>query len=418
MDLRLFGAVHVDRPGKVASELWTAANDADALFFERPDDPMGVRILARLCVRAPMAAVGFALAALVQLVFLVPLVRDVRPVEQVVAGRLADENDVPVHGVDPLGRTLADWGGPGWVIANWVVLAALVVAAPLAGVVTAVGLVAARVVYVPIYRRSESLGTLTAVLAFGGVTVGLVWTRLLSGWVVAGGFVAFAALVRLTISRRDAEMAERTATIGEREGYDDGCLVAGRAHVPGLRHELGRRDLVPTTVYRSRFLRSGVTVEPDPTARSPDGARPDPDARDVFVKRSVAALLDLVGAGVVASVAALLCVPLYGDVFSDTVGGLVAIFVAAVVGFCYYAVPEALNGQTPGKSLVGAVAVATDGSSLSTRDAVVRNLLRPVDAVFCYGFGVLVAMVSDGQRLGDIAANTVVVETVTSETEA
>lgn len=410
MDLRLFGAVHVDRPGKVAAELREVADGADALFLEHAAEPPGFRALLRLSARAPLAAVGLAVAAVGQLAFLAPLVRDVRPVEQVAARRIAAERDLPVHGVDPLAVTLADWGGRWWVVANWVLFVALVLAAPAAGVATAVGLVAARAAYVPVYRRSERLGTVAAVLALVGVPAALVAAGLLSPPVVAGGALAFGLLARVTIPVRDATMAERTAEIVEHEGYDSGCLVAGLAHVTGLRRELAARGFAPTTVHRSRPLLEGVTADADdldPVEAAP--GEPDRTARDVLGKRAVAAVVDLVGAAVVAALAGALPVLLY-DQYPDAIVGFLIVLAVPVGAFCYFAVPESLSGRTPGKRLVGVIAVSTDGSPLSTRAAVVRNLARPIDAVVGYALGFLVAWLMDGQRLGDIAADTIVVD--------
>lgn len=410
MDLRLFGAVHVDRPGKVAAELREVADGVDALFLEHADEPPGAGTLLRLSVRAPLAAVGLALASFVQLVFLAPLVRDVRPVEQVVARRIAAERDLPVHGVDPLAVTLADWGGRWWVLANWVLFGAFLLAAPAAGLATTVGFVAANAAYVPVYRRSERLGTAAAVVALGGVPAALVAAGLLSLPVVVGGALAFGLLARVTIPVRDAAMAERTTGIAEREGYDSGCLVAGLAHVAGLRGELAERGVSPATVHRSRPLLAGVTAagdDLDPVEAAT--GEPDRTARDVLGKRAVAAVVDLVGAAVVAVLAGALPVLLY-DQYPDATVGFLVVLAVPLGAFCYFAVPEALGGQTPGKRLVGVVAVNTDGSPLSTRAAVVRNLARPVDAVVGYALGFLVAWLMDGQRLGDIAADSVVVE--------
>lgn len=409
MDLRLFGAIHVDRPGKVAAELREVADDADALFLEHADEPPGLRTLLRLSARAPLAAVGLAVAAVVQLAFLAPLVRDVRPVEQVAARRIAAERDLPVHGVDPLAATLADWGGRWWVVANWVLFGALVLAAPAAGVATTVGLVAARAAYVPVYRRSERLGTAAAVVGLVGVPAALVATGLLSLPVVVGGALAFGVLVRVTIPIRDAAMAERTAEVSEREGYDSGCLVAGLAHVTGLRRELAERGLAPTTVHRSRPLLEGVTASGDDLDPVEADNGVDRTAHDVLGKRAVAAVVDLVGAAVVAVLAGALPVLLY-DQYSDATVGFLVVLAVPVAAFCYFAVPEALGGQTLGKRFVGVVAVDLDGSPLSTRAAVVRNLARPIDAIAGYALGFLVAWLMDGRRLGDIAADTIVVE--------
>jgi uncharacterized RDD family membrane protein YckC len=78
----------------------------------------------------------------------------------------------------------------------------------------------------------------------------------------------------------------------------------------------------------------------------------------------------------------------------------------------YHAAFEALrDGQTPGKRLLGIRVVRGGGYPVSAVGAIVRNLLRPVDflPVF-FGLGLVVALVtSRTQRLGDLAAGTLVV---------
>jgi len=68
-------------------------------------------------------------------------------------------------------------------------------------------------------------------------------------------------------------------------------------------------------------------------------------------------------------------------------------------------------GATPGKKALGLQVVHANGGPVDWPAALIRNLLRAVDFLpMFYGFG-LVAMLSnrDFQRLGDLAAGTVVV---------
>ena len=79
-------------------------------------------------------------------------------------------------------------------------------------------------------------------------------------------------------------------------------------------------------------------------------------------------------------------------------------------GVAYYIVCEAATGATLGKHMVGIRVVGEDGEHVTFGAAVVRNLLRLVDALFFYLVGFLFAIVSTrGQRLGDRAAHTIVV---------
>ncbi len=68
------------------------------------------------------------------------------------------------------------------------------------------------------------------------------------------------------------------------------------------------------------------------------------------------------------------------------------------------------QGQTPGKRLLNIYVAHLDASPISPAASVVRNLLRVVDFLpFFYGFGLASTLLSKRfQRLGDLAANTVV----------
>ena len=68
------------------------------------------------------------------------------------------------------------------------------------------------------------------------------------------------------------------------------------------------------------------------------------------------------------------------------------------------------EGQTPGKKLLQIYVAHLDASPVSPAASIVRNLLRVVDFLpLCYGFGLIsVLLTKRFQRLGDLAANTVV----------
>lgn len=83
--------------------------------------------------------------------------------------------------------------------------------------------------------------------------------------------------------------------------------------------------------------------------------------------------------------------------------------VQAAIGFLL----EALFGWTLGKRIVGLRVVRLDGSRLTVGAALLRNLLRLIDASFPLGvfLGMSILMATPRrQRLGDLAARTVVVE--------
>ncbi len=78
----------------------------------------------------------------------------------------------------------------------------------------------------------------------------------------------------------------------------------------------------------------------------------------------------------------------------------------------YFLVVEWLRrGSTPGKAALRLRVVSAGGEPLGLQDSAVRNLLRIVDFLpFAYIVGGICALVSrDGQRLGDMAAGTIVV---------
>lgn len=76
----------------------------------------------------------------------------------------------------------------------------------------------------------------------------------------------------------------------------------------------------------------------------------------------------------------------------------------------YFALAEAKTGQTPGKAAVDLTVISTQGTTISTKQAVIRNILRYVDMLFYYLLGLIIILASNrNQRLGDVVANTVVV---------
>jgi uncharacterized RDD family membrane protein YckC len=92
-----------------------------------------------------------------------------------------------------------------------------------------------------------------------------------------------------------------------------------------------------------------------------------------------------------------------------SVGGN-AVWMLLALGIGYYIVCEGATGATLGKRMVGIRVVGEDGEHVTFGAAVVRNLLRVIDALFFYLIGFLFALASTrGQRLGDRAAHTIVV---------
>ena len=92
----------------------------------------------------------------------------------------------------------------------------------------------------------------------------------------------------------------------------------------------------------------------------------------------------------------------------DLQGGPAFVFFG--IGFAYFIVMEATTGQTLGKMAMKLKVVKKDGAKIDWQASIIRNLLRIVDGFFFYLVGAIVVWVSKSkQRLGDMAANTIVV---------
>ena len=82
----------------------------------------------------------------------------------------------------------------------------------------------------------------------------------------------------------------------------------------------------------------------------------------------------------------------------------------ALLAFLAYSVLEGRWGRTPGKWITGIQVVGTDLQPCGFGRALVRNLLKLVDGFFNFLVGILlVALTNNWQRLGDMAARTVVI---------
>ena len=81
--------------------------------------------------------------------------------------------------------------------------------------------------------------------------------------------------------------------------------------------------------------------------------------------------------------------------------------------FAYFVVGEGLAGQSLGKRLLGIAVISRQGARPSLRSVVIRNLFRPWLLLFPFAYlvgSVFVLATPASQRLGDIAARTLVVE--------
>ena len=90
----------------------------------------------------------------------------------------------------------------------------------------------------------------------------------------------------------------------------------------------------------------------------------------------------------------------------------VLIIAAFLLFYGYFAAFEAFwHGQTPGKRLIGLRVLSVTGRPARLDEAILRNLLRVVDQLpGVYAIGIVTMLISTrNQRLGDLAAGTVVV---------
>jgi uncharacterized RDD family membrane protein YckC len=96
----------------------------------------------------------------------------------------------------------------------------------------------------------------------------------------------------------------------------------------------------------------------------------------------------------------------------------ILIVVAFIVGNAYFIVFETIwNGQTPGKRFIKLRVVQVNGASVTFMMVLIRNLLRVIDGLpISYGIGILsVCFSGKNQRIGDLAAGTVVIRECTEE---
>lgn len=90
-----------------------------------------------------------------------------------------------------------------------------------------------------------------------------------------------------------------------------------------------------------------------------------------------------------------------------------AVILAFLITIGYYIFFEMVwNGQSPGKRTAGIRVLSAEGRPITLGQSMIRNLLRLVDILpSSYMLGLVVMLVNNrSQRLGDIAAGTVVVK--------
>jgi uncharacterized RDD family membrane protein YckC len=145
-----------------------------------------------------------------------------------------------------------------------------------------------------------------------------------------------------------------------------------------------------------------------------------------LIDRGIATFIDYLAIFVVPGVIIDLIVPSqtqadYGALPESPLLPVIAIVGGAVLvtlyAFPYYTIAEGVFGYTIGKWAVGAVVVQKDGSPVTWKAVVIRNLVRVVDylpAWYILG-AVFVGASDENQRIGDIAAETRVAPIIEGE---
>jgi uncharacterized RDD family membrane protein YckC len=132
--------------------------------------------------------------------------------------------------------------------------------------------------------------------------------------------------------------------------------------------------------------------------------RPTPNLgteRHILNRRVVAFVIDALVLGVVLGLATNLAFVVWKPL------GFLSIAASILSAVAYFTYFEATYGQTLGKMAMEIVVISEDDHPITVRHSVIRTLLRPIDSV-----GLLTMFLTDRrQRLGDLAAATIVVET-------
>lgn len=136
-----------------------------------------------------------------------------------------------------------------------------------------------------------------------------------------------------------------------------------------------------------------------------------------LVERAVAAIIDQILIGIVTGV--LVALGIGGASFAISTGNvaeaIAAMFtiliVTTVLWILYFTILEGTSGQSLGKRIMHIRVVREDGAPMDLVTAFIRNLLRIIDYLpTLYIFGIIMILISnERQRLGDMAAKTVVI---------
>ena len=131
-----------------------------------------------------------------------------------------------------------------------------------------------------------------------------------------------------------------------------------------------------------------------------------------FLAGFVDTLIQTVAIAIIA-VAAYLIGSLEGDVGRVPIRVVIIAGASLLIVIGYFVLFEMIwDGQSPGKRMAGLRVIRTDGTPIAIGDSLVRNILRLVDLIpVYYTVGIIAIFFSKRcQRLGDLAAGTIVVK--------
>jgi len=151
----------------------------------------------------------------------------------------------------------------------------------------------------------------------------------------------------------------------------------------------------------------------DHTIQTPEGVQLHLKAAGIWC-RSVAWGIDLLIRSV------LYLIINYGSGFLGDLGSGLLLMSFFLLEWFYPVVFEVLNnGKTPGKQYLNIQVLHSDGTPVSWSSSLIRNILRVVDFLpLFYALGFVSMLMNDRfQRLGDMAANTLVVYSNENHTE-
>lgn len=130
-------------------------------------------------------------------------------------------------------------------------------------------------------------------------------------------------------------------------------------------------------------------------------------------ERVVASLLDYFFVGIVSWFLILILVRTFVAMNVDRMATIFLSMLPILILLLYHTLSEYIaNGQSLGKKIMGIRVVRMDGQRAGLREALLRALMLIIDGLFSFGVvGILsIATSRRHQRLGDMAANTVVIK--------